>query len=653
MKDLGRELVSEGPFSEVVIGNTALVRAMVEGGVEVATSYPGSPTPEIADAIRAIPASERPFYFEFSTNEKVALEVAFGAAINGRPSTVFFKSVGLNVAADSFVQLSLMDIPGGMVVILGDDPGANSSQNEQDNRHYARLACLPMIEPATAAEAYSMFLEALRLARAKRTAVILRMTTHVCHAKEKVAFGRRPAPCLDRSPRFDPEAWNYIPLGAAVHPLKRRALARLEEFRAEFEGPSFARRIAGGDASRGVLAAGTARLSLLDALDPLPHEDRPEVLELLAVHPLPRKAILEFLAGKSEVKILEELDPIIEEAVKAFAYDRTLSVRIIGKTDAEEMIGEYLPDKTRAILAATWPALFPPPLAPRAEGRPAPPRPPQLCPGCGHRSAFYAIKKALAAADITVADIGCHTLGYLPPYEMGRVLLSMGHSTSTAAGLSLFNSTRRVLCFIGDSTFFHAGLPGIVNAVFNSHNVTLVVMENGTTAMTGHQDHPGAGRNFNGEAPKIGIRAALEGLGVTDISEVDAYKQAELARLVREALARPGFKVVIARHPCMLKHDREARRRPGFVERHVRVGERCSRFRECIERFGCPSFQIEARGPAGQWKAIAVSRDLCIGDGSCRQTCPTEAIVPDDAGGPGSGAGSGAEGAVPPKGGRA
>jgi indolepyruvate ferredoxin oxidoreductase, alpha subunit len=214
---------------------------MMEGGARVVTSYPGSPTPEIAEAIKAIPRESRPFYFEFSTNEKVALEVAFGAAVNGHRSVVFFKSVGLNVAADSFVQLSLMDIPGGMVVILGDNPGANSSQNEQDNRHYAKLACLPMLEPATAQEAYSMMKEALRLAGDRRSAVVLRMTTHVCHAKELVAFSAwRPEP-LDRSARFDPDSSNYVPLAASVFPLKARALARLEETRAEFEASSFDR----------------------------------------------------------------------------------------------------------------------------------------------------------------------------------------------------------------------------------------------------------------------------------------------------------------------------------------------------------------------------------------------------------------------------
>lgn len=625
MKELGKMLLGKNSFSEIVIGNTALVRAMIEGGVRVVTSYPGSPTPEIAEAIKSIPREERPFYFEFSTNEKVAVEVAFGAAVNGHPSVAFFKSVGLNVAADSFVQLSLMDIPGGMVVVLGDDPGANSSQNEQDNRHYAKLSYTPLLEPATAQEAYEMMLEAERLAREKRTVVIVRMTTHVCHAKERVSFGSWSPTDWDRSPRFDPTASSYVPIAATVFPLKRRALARLEEFLGLFETSPF-NRVLGAGSKRGVIAAGTARLSLLDAFEDM--ERRPDILELGTVYPLPRRLIRGFLAAHEEVKILEELDPVLEEEIKALAYDEGLRTRIIGKVDPEERVGEYLPQKVRGILVATWPDFFAPDAATEATSagipsslRPVPARPPQLCPGCGHRSAFYAIKKALAAEDITVADIGCHTLGYLPPYEMGQVLLSMGHSTSTAAGLSLFNDTRPVLCFLGDSTFFHAGLPGIVNAVFNSHNLTLVVMENGTTAMTGHQDHPGVGRNFNGPATKISVRSALEGLGVVNLREVDTYRQATLTEMVREAIREPGFKVIIARHPCMLKFTREARRRPGWAAKRVSVDQGgCTRNYECVSRFGCPSFQVHEDG------SVVVHPDLCIGDGSCRQVCPSGAL---------------------------
>jgi len=230
MKSMGDMLLNKESFSEIVMGNTALVRAMVEAGTRVTTSYPGSPMPETAEAIRSIPKEDRPFYFEFSTNEKVATEIAFGAAINGHLSTVFFKSVGLNVAADSFVQLPLMKIKGGMVVVIGDDPGANSSQNEQDNRHYAHLSYMPVFEPSNPQEVYEFYKEAVKVSKEKEMPVILRLSTHVCHAKQKVKFGEYKEQEFDNTPQFSSKDENYVPITSEVFPMKRRALKRLEEF---------------------------------------------------------------------------------------------------------------------------------------------------------------------------------------------------------------------------------------------------------------------------------------------------------------------------------------------------------------------------------------------------------------------------------------
>jgi indolepyruvate ferredoxin oxidoreductase alpha subunit len=245
-----------------------------------------------------------------------------------------------------------------------------------------------------------------------------------------------------------------------------------------------------------------------------------------------------------------------------------------------------------------------------------------MCPGCGHRSAFHAIKAVLDERDITVADIGCHTLGYLPPYEMGQLLMCMGASTAMASGLGLFNETRRVVAFMGDSTFFHAALPGVINARFNRHNLTLILMENGTTAMTGHQDHAASGRNFNTDTVGIPLRQVLEGLGIEAVYEIDTYQQAELGRLLGEAMAVEGFSVVIARHPCMLKFTRQQRRRPNYQLRQVGVDqEACDQRHACVARFGCPSFVRHGDG------RVSVNPDLCIGDASCRPTCPTGAIT--------------------------
>lgn len=622
MKQMDEMLRTRPPFSEIVMGNTALVRAMIEAGTRVVTSYPGSPTPEIAAAIQSIPAGERPFYFEFSTNEKVAAEVAFGASINGHLATVFFKSVGLNVAADAFVQFSLMHCIGGLVIVLGDDPGANSSQNEQDNRHYARMSYTPILEPANPTEVYTYYKEAAELSRTMARPILLRLTTHVCHAKERVAFAGWEAPAaIDNTPRFDPANGPYIPLVAKVFPRKREALEGLRQVERWVDDRGL-HRVVGNGSRRGLITSGMVVLSTLDVLEGV--DEPPDIFKLAMVYPLPEGAILDFLGGHDEVKILEELDDTLEKEIKALAFDRGLTTRILGKADAEDWIGEYTPDKVRDILHRTWPDLVAARIPPAPETLvPVPLRPAQMCPGCGHRSAFHAIKQALPeGAALTVADIGCHTLGFQEPYRMGEVLLCMGASTGIGSGLALFNDSRPVVAFLGDSTFFHAGLPGIINALFNNHNLILVVMENGTTAMTGHQDHPASGRNVNGPTETIPIRRVLEGLGVQHIFETDTYRQQELADLMRQALALTGLRVIIARHPCMLLFTRNRRRKGGYTPHHVRVDqEKCSRIHVCVEEFACPSF---TRGADG---SVTVNRELCIGDGSCLQTCPAGAIT--------------------------
>ena len=620
MKKMGDMLLRHEAFSEIVMGNTAIVRAMVEAGARVVSSYPGSPTPEIASAIRSIPKADRPFYFEFSTNEKVATELAYGAAVNGHLSTVFFKSVGLNVAADTFVQLSFMNIIGGMVVVLGDDPGANSSQNEQDNRHYAMMSYTPVLEPADPTEVYRFYLEAARLSQQHHMPVILRLTTHVCHAKERVPFGPWNPVQPDDTPRFDPAHGPYIPITNLAIEQKRTALARLEQVRRQAERTELNRVVDNGNNARGVITMGLPFLSLMEAVDGA--ATPPDILKLAYVHPLPRKKIIDFLSRHQEIKILEELDNVLENQIKAMAFDQKLPVKIIGKTRTEDWIGEYTPDKVQQVMSAVWPEMIDASPVLKAHD-PAPHRPPQMCPGCGHRSAFHAIKQALSPTDITVGDIGCHTLGFLPPYEMGQLLMCMGASTAMGSGLRLFNTRRKVVAFMGDSTFFHAALPGIINAIFNRHPITLILMENGTTAMTGHQDHAASGKNFNEVTDKIPVRQMLEGLGVKHIFEVDTYQQAKLAELVIAATSIDEFSVVIARHPCMLKFTREQRKNPKYQQKHVEIDQgMCERIHTCIETFGCPTFTRDTTG------TVTINTDLCIGDGSCIQTCPTQAISP-------------------------
>lgn len=619
MKDMGDMLLRKPAFKEIVMGNTALVRAMVESGTRVVTSYPGSPTPEIATAIQSIPQDQRPFYFEFSLNEKVATEVAFGAALNGHFSTVFFKSVGINVAADTFVQLSLLNIIGGMVVVLGDDPGANSSQNEQDNRHFAYLSYTPVFEPANPAEVYEYYKEAATLSRKLGKVIILRLTTHVCHAKEKVEFEKWHPVKKDNTPRFDSKNGPYIPLVSAVYPMKERALRQLSEIETWVEQRRLHTQV-DNNSYLGIITSGLVYLSLLEVLEEV--SAKPDILKLAMVYPVPERTIIDFLKSHDEVKILEELDDELERSIKAIAYEQQITIKIIGKNDINDWIGEYTPDKVHQILQNTWPDLIAAsePIPQLSDDIPA--RPPQMCPGCGHRSAFHAIGEVLAEENITVADIGCHTLGYHEPYNLGEILLCMGASTAIGSGLSLFNNSRKVVAFLGDSTFFHAGLPGIINALFNKHNLTLIIMENGTTAMTGHQGHPASGKNFNETTEAIPIRQLLEGLGIKSIFETDTYNQAELRTLVRQAVNEDHFNVVIAKHPCMLLFAKKQRKAKGSNPYHVRIDqEKCKNIQVCIQKFGCPSFERNNDG------TISVNNELCIGDGSCIQTCPTKAIT--------------------------
>jgi indolepyruvate ferredoxin oxidoreductase, alpha subunit len=611
------KLLSKTPFTEIVMGNHALVRGFIEANTRVVTAYPGSPTPEISDAIKTMSVDNRPFYFEFSTNEKVATEVAFGASINGHLSTVFFKSVGLNVAADSFVQLSHMKLTGGMVIVIGDDPGANSSQNEQDNRHLAQLSYTPVLEPATPQEVYEMYLKAAALTKKLQMPVILRLTTHVCHARSMVSFENWTPDNSPREPLFDSSSYNYLPITKLVYPMKRRALENLELTREIAETISVNHIVDNKNPKRGVITMGVPFLSLMDVCEK--SNSKPDILKLGMVYPLPNKKILDFLNSHEEVKVLEELDDLLEKEVKSIAWNGKVKTIIHGKGDVEDWMGEYTPGKVYEVMEKVWPDMLPKRAKKIVPSVEAPGRPPQLCPGCGHRSAFYAIKKALDPTDITVADIGCHTLGFLPPYKMGEVLLCMGASPGIGSGLALFNTSRKVVAFMGDSTFYHAGSAGVINAMFNNHNLTLIIMENGTTAMTGHQNHPGTGENYDELSQRIPISSIMKSYGVK-VREVDTYQQAKLTAHVNDAINEEGFNVIIAKHPCMLKNTRERKRKGTYKSVQVQISDKCDNQYVCIGDFGCPTFTVNEKG------AVSVNKDLCIGDGSCLQTCPSTAI---------------------------
>jgi indolepyruvate ferredoxin oxidoreductase alpha subunit len=402
--------------------------------------------------------------------------------------------------------------------------------------------------------------------------------------------------------------------------MKLKALAKLERFGGLSDGSAFNRVLSpngSGEAGRrlGVISASIPAIAVLENLRESGRAV--DLLKLGLTFPLPRQRLVEFLEGHDEVLVIEELDRVMEHEIKALAFDAGVACRIHARVDIEDLQGELDPGRTWKLLSQTWPDLFAP-RAPHAPSRAVVPRLPQLCPGCGHRSAFHAIKAAIADDAITVADIGCHTMGYWPPYDMGQVMLCMGHSAGSGGGLSINNKQRKVISFVGDSTFFHAGIPAMLNAMVHDHDITLVMMENGTTAMTGHQPRVGSGEI--GE--KLELVQMFEGLGVKLVRKVDAYDQQKLGEAIAEALAHEGFAVVIAHHPCMLKFTREQRRKmPGLELPQVRVDQdKCDRSHVCVAEFGCPSFVRHADG------SVAVHEELCIGDGSCLKTCPVDAL---------------------------
>lgn len=543
MRQLGAELIRETPFEAILMGNQALVRAMVESGTSVVSSCPGFPLPEIVTAIQSIPKDQRPFYFEFSANEKSATEVALGAALNGSLSTAFYRDVGLNTALETFVQLGLLNIPGGMVVVLGDDTGGNYSLNEQDNRNILRMARVAVLEPVSPEEVYAYYKHAAVLAATHETLVVLRMTTHVCHARQKIRFSGF-TPCSEYCRSFPEDTGPCIPLTDSPLEIKKKTMAKFHKILIAVAGMNL-NKVIKGDISRGIITSGKIYLSVMDVLETA--HSRPFVLKLGVTNPLDKEAICDFLSAHDQILVLEELDDILENQIKALAYDRGVFPRILGKTCDEDYMGEFTLDRVFSKLRMTWPEL----MSESSQGVDSDltmlDRPARICPGCSHGAALLAIKIALAANDVTVADIGCHTQGFIPPCEIGGNLMSMGPISGVASGLSLENTEKNVMAFIGDPGFFHFGLPDLLNTVLNQHNMTLIIMENQTTAMTG--DYAGGVIRIEGLVKALGIDAVFS--CHTPIQ--GNYGQEKLTCLVKTAMEIKGVSVVIAHHPSMLK----------------------------------------------------------------------------------------------------
>ncbi len=597
-------ILAEGD-RELFLGNEAITRGCLEAGVKVTATYPGTPSSEIGLILEEI-ASDLGVYFEYSINEKVALELCGAAAASGLRSFAFMKHVGLNVASDAFMTLAYTGVRGGLVVLSADDPSAHSSQNEQDNRYYAKLALVPMLEPSTPAEAKQMTVEAFRLSEELGSPILLRTTTRVNHARGIVPLGRMVKSEVKGHFEKDPSRFVVVP---AVARMNRIALLKRNERARELSEASPLNYVVGkGDI--GIITSGIAFTYAREWLEEV------AILKVGFSHPLPEKKIEEFLRGKKMVVVLEELEPYLEDEVLRIAKAAGIGTRILGKRSGHlPRAFEYSPD-TILSLNEILPVM--------KEKRPVdvpslkvPSRPPVLCAGCPHRATYYAVKRAVGKEGaIYSSDIGCYTLGVQAPLQTADFLLCMGSSVGAAGGFAEATD-QHVVAFIGDSTFFHAGIPPLISAVFNNHKFLLVILDNRTTAMTGHQPNPGTGRDYGGiSTPPLDLEPLIKGCGVSWVRTVDPYNMKSLNQVMKDAVGHNGLSVVIARHPCPLATRKEGKLVPKTYQVN---NEKCVKCYTCVEKFSCPALSKSGA-------EVLIEPSLCIGCSSCAQVCPKKAI---------------------------
>jgi indolepyruvate ferredoxin oxidoreductase alpha subunit len=575
-------------------GNEAIARGAWEAGVTVATGYPGTPSTEILEAVSAYKGD---IYCEWSPNEKVALEVAAGASLAGARTIATMKHVGLNVAADPLMTLAYIGTVGGLAICVADDPGMHSSQNEQDTRHYARLAKVPILEPSDSQEAKDFLKQALEISESCSTPVILRSTTRVSHSSGTVTLGERlPAVA---APGFQKNPQRFVPIPLYSRPMRVRLEERLKVLASAVNVTS-ANRIEWGDRSLGIIAEGIAYQYV--------KEVAPEasVLKIGWVWPFPDELIREFAAGVKRLLVVEELDPFLEEHV------RSLGFACEGRTVVPG-IGELSPDKLAAALGKSVSQM------PSAASADLPARPPVLCPSCPHRGIFYALGKF----DVTVTgDIGCYALGVFPPLKRIDTILCMGAGISMAHGMQKAQEMsgaapaekRKIVGIVGDSTFFHSGITGLLDIAYNKGAATIIVVDNRTTAMTGHQEHPGTGRTLLGEET---ITATVEDFGracgMKNIATVDPYDLQTTTEVIRRALDSNEPTLIVARSPCPL-YTKESVGPARRVDQEL-----CKKCKACL-RLGCPAIE---------WvnDEIHVNELLCGGCALCEKVCKDGAFA--------------------------
>ena len=589
-----------------LMGNEAIALGAIHAGVNLVSGYPGTPSTEILESVAK--HNNGNIYVEWSVNEKAAMEVAAGASYSGARTLVTMKQVGLNVASDPLMSLAYIGVKGGMVVVSADDPGPISSQTEQDTRHFAHFSKLPVFDPSSPEEAYEMIQDAFAYSEKYNTPVLFRPTTRICHGCASVEVNENIKENEPEGFVKDTLRWVIFPRTSYLNHIKIEE--RNPKIGDDFSTYRFNKRTDGK--KKGLACGGVSYAYVMEALNGAGYDGA--LLKIATPYPFPEKLALDFLKDLEEVIVLEELDPVIERELIYLCGKYHLDVNINGKINGKvQPAGENTVESVKNVLGDFLGIRYPAPVE-RAPAPEMPVRPPVLCAGCPHRASFYAVKMAVKGKKAVFSgDIGCYTLGNAKPLDMVDTCLCMGADVTIAQGIHRINPDTLNFAFIGDSTFFASGITGVVNAVYNHTDIILIVLDNSTTAMTGHQPHPGTGVTMmRTVSQKISIEKVLLAVGVASVKTVNPLNLKEAVDAVRAASEKPGVKAIVFRYPCI------AVSKPSPV---FEVTDRCTGCKKCIRELGCPAIVFENN-------KIKIEKSLCFGCSVCSQVCPAGAISP-------------------------
>jgi len=589
----------------LLLGNEAIVRGLIEAGVKVASTYPGTPSSEIGNILEEI-SKDAGMYFEFSSNEKIALEVSAAAAISGVRSFAFMKHVGMNVAADAMMTLAYTGVNGGMLILSADDPSAHSSQNEQDNRYFSTFSLLPMIEPSTPAEAKEMIGYAYDISEKLSLPIIYRTTTRVNHARAVVEFG--PIKDTPAKGHFERDNMRFVNIPAFA---KLNRLRLLEQNKKAHElSEASPLNIIEGDGDIGVITSGVSYTYVKE------YTSGASIFKIGFTNPLPEKRIAEFIRGKRYIVVVEELEPFLEDQIFRICAQNGISVPIYGKRSGHlPREWEFSPDTMKKLKDLLKVREMPVPLT--SADMKLPNRPATLCAACPHRGMYAAAKRAVGKKDVVYcSDIGCYTLGVQAPFNTAEFVVCMGGGAGAAGGFEKATD-QKAIAFIGDSTFFHSGIVPLTSALFNDHKIVMVILDNRTTAMTGHQPNPGTGRNYgNFNTAPIDIETLVKGLGIKFVETVNPYDVKAAEKVMKDALEFDGVAVVISKCPCPL----ELKKSKTLVIRECHVNQdKCIHCYMCLKTIACPA--LVKKG-----ESVMTDTTACLGCGMCASVCPKGAI---------------------------